>query len=198
MSSRRLATAFLLCGLVLLVLGLAGWAAGLDLPLHRLFRLDPAGAATRPAILISAAGEMAVVAPVVLVAAVVLALRRRGRDAVWLVVTAASGRLFVEVVKHLVHRARPPLADRLEHVGGLSFPSAHSAGMMTTALAPATIAAALAAATVIGWSRVALAVHWPSDVLAGWGIGMIWVGAAMRIGRNAGAAAPGDRAPSRT
>ena len=35
---------------------------------------------------------------------------------------------------------------------------------------------ALLAALFIGWTRIALGVHWPSDVMAGWGIGLIWMG----------------------
>jgi membrane-associated phospholipid phosphatase len=43
---------------------------------------------------------------------------------------------------------------------------------------------ALLAALFIGWTRVALGVHWPSDVMAGWGIGLVWMGMAMSL-RNA-------------
>jgi membrane-associated phospholipid phosphatase len=51
------------------------------------------------------------------------------------------------------------------------------------------MAAALLAALIIGWTRVALAVHWPSDVLAGWGLGLLWLGLSLAI-RNVVAPAP--------
>jgi undecaprenyl-diphosphatase len=36
-------------------------------------------------------------------------------------------------------------------------------------------ASALVLAFLIGLSRVMLGVHWPSDVLAGWSFGALWV-----------------------
>jgi membrane-associated phospholipid phosphatase len=115
--------------------------------------------------------------------------RRRDPAALRLVATIVVGRLLVEGLKLIVQRPRPPVVDRLELVTSWSFPSSHSAGTMMTALAFAllaggrwpALAAALLVAGVIGWSRVALAVHWPSDVLAGWGLGMMWVGLAILL-----------------
>jgi membrane-associated phospholipid phosphatase len=160
------------------------WSMRLDLPLHRLFRA-PDEAWIVP---FSALGGLAVMGPIGLAATAWLLIRRRGAEALWLFVTVGSGRLVVEGIKLLVRRPRPPLADRLELVTSWSFPSSHSAGTMMTCLALALLsggsgaAAAVAAlcALAIGWSRVALAVHWPSDVLAGWGFGLVWLGLAAR------------------
>lgn len=178
----------LIAGLVLLSLGLLLWAvAPLDLAIHHAALLDRQGRAVRQAVWFTSLGGLLVMGPVALVVAAWLGWRRRGREALWLVLAIASGRLVVEGTKLLVQRPRPPVVDRLEWVTSWSFPSSHSAGTMMTCAAlallwgrPAGWVAALLAAGAIGWSRVALGVHWPSDVLAGWGFGLLWVGMAAR------------------
>lgn len=177
-----------IAGSLLILAGVVLWHMPvLDLAAHRHLLLARDGAAARQALRLTALGGLLVMGPVALAAAGWLAWRRERRRAAWLFVSIASGRLVVEGVKLLVHRPRPPVADRLELVTSWSFPSSHSAGTMMTCAAlallwgrPAGWAAALLAALAIGWSRTALGVHWPSDVLAGWGFGLLWVGAAAR------------------
>lgn len=98
-------------------------------------------------------------------------------------------------VKDLVHRDRPFVAHHQIHplypVHSSSFPAGHAA----TAFAGATILAYVApraapllglVATLIGFSRVYVGVHYPTDVLAGAAIGIV-VGAVgiavLRLGR---------------
>jgi undecaprenyl-diphosphatase len=98
----------------------------------------------------------------------------RRRDAAFLlaVVLGTTGlRLIV-----LAAVARPRPAERLAPVIGWSFPSGHSTASAAIALAAVVLLGrrALLAAAVLGWavligvSRVALVVHWPSDVLGAW------------------------------
>jgi len=177
-----------IAGGLLIVLGLLLWAAHpVDRAIHHAALLDRRGWVVRQVLWLTSLGGLTVMGPAALLAAGGLFWRRRGGEALWLVLTIASGRLVVEGVKLLVQRPRPPIADRLEWVTSWSFPSSHSAGTMMTCAAlamlwgrPAGWGAALIAAGAIGWSRAALGVHWPSDVLAGWGFGMLWVGAASR------------------
>jgi undecaprenyl-diphosphatase len=186
MNRRKATLSLALAGASMLLLGLAlWWASPLDLSLHHRLLLVRGGAGVRQALWLASLGGLLVMGPVALAVVGWLFWRKRAGQALWLFATVASGRLVVEGVKLLVQRPRPPIADRLELVTSWSFPSSHSAGTMMTCVALALLygrsagwVAALLAALAIGWSRAALGVHWPSDVLAGWGFGLLWVGVA--------------------
>ena len=96
------------------------------------------------------------------------------------------------VVKLVVHRQRPPLPYAVVAADGYSFPSGHAMGITTAALLSAwaldhwiirstrtriaTWTTAVIIIAVVGFSRIYLGVHYPSDVIAGWLLGLIWVG----------------------
>ncbi len=118
---------------------------------------------------------------------VVLFLFCRGRLRVhaWQISSTLLGAtLVVQVLKNLFLRARPELFPSLISLpADAAFPSGHAAQMMSVAVAIWLVAPArwhlvlgLALLTVcltVGWSRIYLQVHWPSDVLAGWVIGAL-------------------------
>jgi undecaprenyl-diphosphatase len=174
-------------GLLLMLAGAACWWLGADLTLHHMLRA--AGPTAARIVFLSGLGGFATMGPVAVGALAILLWRRRMIDAVWLLLTIAIGRLAVEGMKLVVMRPRPPQGDWLEIVKSWSFPSSHSAGTMMTCVALAllfgrgnrSMIAALLAALAIGWSRVALGVHWPSDVLAGWGFGLAFVGLSLGL-----------------
>ncbi|MBF9142280.1 phosphatase PAP2 family protein [Hymenobacter properus] len=109
--------------------------------------------------------------------------RRQWRAAGLWTLSVGGSMLLTQVIKALVARPRPSLwlSIRPEHT--LSFPSGHA--MDTAALATALFfllpgrpwAGRLAAlfALAVGWARMYLGVHNPSDVLAGWCAAVGWV-----------------------
>lgn len=181
---RRAAIAGLIVGLLLIAAGVLVWLAApaLDPDLYSRLRL-PVEARVLPWVLrITELGGAVTMIPIGLVACAWLVRSRRTSRALWLFATVASGRILVELAKGLIARPRPPVAERLADVTSLSFPSSHSAGSMLTVVA---LCFALEARTrgwvlaigfslAIGATRVALGVHWASDVLAGWGCGLAW------------------------
>jgi membrane-associated phospholipid phosphatase len=111
-------------------------------------------------------------------------LWRRGarRLALWATVTMVLGGLLTVVLKVLVERARPAFDEPVAHSGGYSFPSGHAlssmlcTGVLILVFLPVlsrrarVFAYALGTFLVLltGFDRIALGVHFVSDVLAGW------------------------------
>ena len=91
----------------------------------------------------------------------------------------------------LVARARPPVADWASGASGFSFPSGHTtdatlaAGLAVFVLTRRfphrgrlIVVAGLCYAAAVGFTRVYLGVHWPSDVVGGWLFATMWLAAA--------------------
>ena len=180
-TARRTALA---TGALLMLLGLLGWAVGgsIDRSLHLFLHAGGNSPALRWLLRLTNLGGASVMIPVALAGCAIIAIRRRLGTALWLFATVASGRILVELAKLGFARPRPPTADRLADVTSLSFPSSHAAGTVLTCAAlclaldagrTAWLACGLFA-LAIGFTRVVLGVHWPSDVLAGWGFGLAW------------------------
>lgn len=148
----------------------------------------------RPAIWLTALGDPPVRIALVVVVVTMLAWRRAWRAAIFLVVAAAGGAAIVALLKASIARARPELLPHLDLVLSASMPSGHAANgtiaWLGSALALGTlwprrrmalVTGALVLALLIGLSRLALAVHWPSDVVVGWAIGLCWTTALWRV-----------------
>jgi undecaprenyl-diphosphatase len=126
----------------------------------------------------------------VVVGVTAILLWRRGmrRHAVWAVVTIAIGASIDTPLKELIARARPVFTDPVATAPGYSFPSGHALNTMVVGSAAVVLGwratrgrpwrrAALigAAATLVlatGYDRVGLGVHYTSDVVGGWIIGL--------------------------
>jgi undecaprenyl-diphosphatase len=118
-------------------------------------------------------------------AAVTLWLRGRRPAAAFVVVAMAGAAALETVAKGLVGRARPVFSDPVAHAAGASFPSGHAMtsltafGLVIVMVAPkrrlAAIAVAVVAVGLVGFSRLALGVHYLSDVVGGWLLATAWL-----------------------
>jgi len=116
----------------------------------------------------------------------VLIRRKNYKPATILAAAVAGAALINLVLKSLFERARPDLWQKLVTETSYSFPSGHA--MMSSILAFAAIAifwrtkyripvtsAALLFMLLIGFSRLYLGVHYPTDVLGGWLVSAAWI-----------------------
>ncbi|HEY1516484.1 MAG TPA: phosphatase PAP2 family protein [Solirubrobacteraceae bacterium] len=128
---------------------------------------------------LTTAGLIAIVGPVLLIGAVHLYRGRHHARAAAIMSGGAVAWIAVWIVKGAVDRPRPPAP--LVHTSGQSFPSGHAAnsiGYLALAVAVsvavrtragrvAVVAAGAVLAALVGLSRIYLRAHYASDVLAG-------------------------------
>ncbi|WP_213454430.1 phosphatase PAP2 family protein [Rhizomonospora bruguierae] len=172
---------------------------------HRAALARPAWRSAMIVVTDSASRPYALVAGALLTLA--LAALRQYRRAAFVVVAAlaaAGSRLLV-----LAAVARPRPVDRLAAAQGWSYPSGHTTTAASAALIVGLllwrlprsgrarrllVAVAAAWALLVGVSRVALVVHWPTDVLGGWllSLAVVPAVAALLLPTPARSAAVGD------
>jgi undecaprenyl-diphosphatase len=123
-------------------------------------------------------------------AVVVLAVRRQWRLTAYLLVVGVGELVLDPVLKALVGRLRPVVAHPIAYGNGDSFPSGHALGSIVCygalflVFLPAVrgtwrrvfTAVIVTLIAAIGISRLLLGVHYISDVLGGWTLGITWLG----------------------
>jgi membrane-associated phospholipid phosphatase len=140
-----------------------------------------------------------------------VAKKLKGR-ALWAGVTMMAGWAIGAGAKLVVQRERPIVDDSVPHAVGYSFPSGHvlnitvAASVLVFLLWPLLsvagrrigIAVAALAVVAVGLDRVFIGAHFPSDVVAGFilGVGIVyssWIGF---IGKTAATSSPGPSHPA--
>jgi undecaprenyl-diphosphatase len=134
-------------------------------------------------------GSVPVLLILTTIVVVALVAHRQRRQAAILAGAVALANLSNSLFKVFYARPRPDFVVYGTLPLSQSFPSGHStvatatyflfavmASSLETRLAPRVFAFGTAAflAIIVGFSRVYLGVHWPSDVLAGWFLGGVW------------------------
>ena len=142
-----------------------------------------------PMRLVTALGYYYVVVPLLAVAVFVFYRRGWRLSAVLLVVSTGGSVVLTTVLKGVFQRTRPELFDAGYQASFYSFPSGHATvavgfyGMLTVILAYrmrgaarwAVAACGLLVVLLIGFSRLYLGVHYPTDVLAGYLSALLWL-----------------------
>jgi undecaprenyl-diphosphatase len=125
------------------------------------------------------------------VAAVIgyLLLYRLYRNAAFVLAASLGGWILNDVLKVMFARPRPSVVPHLREVGSASFPSGHALTSAVVYLTLGTllmrvaerrllkwycIGVAMLTTVLVGLSRLYLGVHYPTDVLAGWLVGLSW------------------------
>ncbi len=135
-------------------------------------------------------GSGGVLWTVTMAAALLLALRRRWRLTIYLLVAGAGELVLNPVLKALVGRLRPVVPHPIAYGTGDSFPSGHALGsivcygalllvFLPAARGPWRRVLTIVIVTLIaaiGISRLLLGVHYLSDVLGAWALGVTWLG----------------------
>lgn len=138
---------------------------------------------------ITALGGYALIILAVGVVTGLLIVTRRYGAAFYTVLTVSSGVLLSYFSKLYFARPRPDLVEHLDITHTASFPSGHAVAITVAYFTLAAlvirffddlrvriyvVCVAVAIAILVGLSRIYLGVHWPSDVAAGWALGVAW------------------------
>ena len=143
---------------------------------------------------ITALGDPGMVITVFISTVVWLGMKRRYSDGIRFLIICAGGILINQVMKLFFAKPRPELWTRLISEHSFSFPSGHAVGSIVVYGFIAYILAkelpvyrrylyAIASilTIAIGFSRLYLGVHYPTDIIAGYGVGILWLITCLKV-----------------
>ncbi|BAY96128.1 PAP2 superfamily protein [Tolypothrix tenuis PCC 7101] len=123
--------------------------------------------------------------PVASAIALALFIRRKWRKLAYLLTTLLGSIIINRTAKVLLHRVRPHLWESPAPEFDYGFPSGHAMSSMTLVVALVILTwgsrwslfvliVGGIFVLAIGWTRLYLGVHYPSDILAGWTASIAW------------------------
>jgi len=130
-------------------------------------------------------GSIKIVFPIVVIILLILLFQKRWRSLTFFLTTALGATIINRTAKEVIHRVRPHLWQSPAPELDYAFPSGHAMTSMTLVAAlviltwgtiwclPILIFGGLFV-LAIGWTRLYLGVHFPSDILAGWAVAVAW------------------------
>ena len=141
-------------------------------------------------IFITSLADVRVISGILFVLIIISVFMRKKKYLIPLVLTLLTNYVFVEIVKTLFSRQRPLLENALIVENSFSYPSGHALiaitfyGLLiiylqktlkTTYKKVIVVLLGVILILAVGLSRIYLGVHWPSDVLASYLIGICWL-----------------------
>lgn len=133
-------------------------------------------------------GDPRTVVPLTLIVFTLMLWKRRFLEAKFFALNAAGGAVLSYCLKLAFSKQRPQLWESPINEVTFSYPSGHALGSMVlygflsylaAKLYPQYAKGAYAIAAIliitIGFSRLYLGVHWPTDIIGGYGIGFLWI-----------------------
>jgi undecaprenyl-diphosphatase len=189
----------------ILLIGLAGWGLGvliqdvvarddlalIDGPVERFFVAHREAWVTTAMKWITVLGDFEFLVPMILVVGGIWWYRRGSpRPLALLLGSFVGAATLADILKPIVGRPRPPVAQMVGSFSGWAFPSGHATqatavfGMLAVLIAVSAsswtrkVGAWFVATLVIlmvGLSRVYLGVHWLTDVFGGYALGALWL-----------------------